>query len=73
MAKGEKENPAAHLCTPTRAANRRIVRYRASDPHVSKDSLSDGAEEVCDWMCVWWIPGRNAVAFDHFNHFLLYL
>lgn len=33
---GEKENAAAHLCTRTRAANRCIVRYRASDPHVLK-------------------------------------
>lgn len=24
-------------------------------------------------ICVWWISWRNAVALDHFNHFLLYL
>lgn len=73
-----KENPAAHLCThanpSSKSAHCSLSRIR---PSCSKDSPSDGAEEVCDCgcvcVCVWWIPGKNAVAFDHFNHFLLYL
>lgn len=77
LRRGRKKNKlAAYLCTDMNQSSKSayclLSRIR---PSCSKDRPSDGAEEVCVTvhLCVWWIPGRNAVAFDRFNHFLLYL
>lgn len=73
--RAEENNLAANLCTHiNQAANRHIVCYHASDPHALKIAHQT-KQRKCVWLCVcvWWIPGRNTVTFDHFNHFLLYL